>query len=127
MNYWLGVKVLAGIVALLIVGCGNFQTNPSEEIRKKYSAFLETKMDLLLDKHARLVDQVQQGRPKTEQQTSLNKTLDDLTKKGEAVQGQMGELQSAKGANWHALQFGVNQALEELTQAYDNALAQFVG
>ena len=57
----------------------------------------------------------------------LDTNLDKLTKHGKEVQRQIDELKAAKGNDWLALQSGMNQALEELAQSYDKALARFAG
>jgi len=53
--------------------------------------------------------------------------LDDLIRKGQALQRQIEALKAAKGKDWLTLRPGINAALEELSQSYDKALAKFAG
>ena len=123
MRHFVVVNVLVGMAGMMVVGCGYFESGPPEKTRIEYSNFLESKMAQLLDTHASLVRQVQQRGLDSERQTALDATLDDLTKKREAVQRRMETLKAAKGQNWLVLQFGMNEALEKLAQAYNKALA----
>ena len=152
MKYSVAVHVLVGMVWLMIAGCGASESGtpeefqlageevqsgdkeaietiqvPVEENLNEYVKTVEGKWDLLKDKHAKLVDQAQQAGSGTEIKVALDTNLDDLTKQGEEVQRQIDELKVAKGKDWLALQSGMNQALEELAQSYDKALAQFAG
>ena len=127
MKYSVVVNALVGMVAMMVVGCGNFGSSPQEETRVEYSKYAEGKLGQLLDTHAKFVVQVQQRGLGSERQAALDATLDDLTKKGEAVQRQIEALKASKGQDWLALQFHMNQALQELAQSYDKALAQFAG
>ena len=95
---------------------------------------VKDKMGQLIGKHARLADQIQKKGLEGEPQTTIEESIDnlaqiieDLSQKGEEVQKQIDLLREAKGQEWLVLRPGLNQALEELTQAYDKALTQFVG
>ena len=152
MKYSLAVNVFVGMVWLMVAGCGTSESGSPEEYQlageevqsgdkeavetiqasmeenlNEYVKIVEGKMGQLLDKHAKLVDQAQQTGSGTEAQVALDANLEDLTKKGKEVQRQINKLKAAKGKDWLALQSGMNQALEELAQSYDKALAQFPG
>ena len=119
--------ILIGMLCMLVAGCGKFNPGPPEKTRHEYSKFAEGKMGQMLDKHARLAVQIQQRGLEFERRTALDTTLDDLAKKREAIQRQIDELKAAKGQGWWALQFRMNQSLEELAQSYNRAFAQFAG
>ena len=123
MRYSVVVNVLVGMVGMIVIGCGNVGLSPSEETRNEYSKFVEGKMGQLLDTHARLVVQVQQRGLESERQIPLDATLEELRRKWEAVQRRIEALKAAEAQDWLALQFGMNEDLEELTQSYDKALA----
>jgi len=123
MRYAVVVKVLVGLVGMLIVGCGSFGADPPEKTRNEYSKFVEDKMVQLRATHEKFVVEVQQSEVKPKRQTTLEAALDDLTKRRDAVQHQVDALQEAKGQEWFVLQYGMNAALEELSQSYSRAFA----
>ena len=127
MKHSVVVNILVGMVWLLVAGCGYFESGPPEETRHEYAKFAEGRLGQILDTHARLVVQVQQRKLVSERRTALDVTLDDLTKKRQAVERQIEALKAAKGQEWFAHQFRMNQALEELAQSYDKAFARNAG
>ena len=151
MKYSAVVNVLVGIVWMVVAGCGTSESNTPQESRfaeekvqsgdkevvetsqaslqenrNEYVKIIEEKLSQLNENHAKLVDQAQ-ATSGTEVQVVLDKTLDDLTKQGKEVQQQIDELKEVNVDDWLALQPDMNQALEELAQSYDRALAKFTG
>ena len=145
-------NVLLGIGCLVIAGCEysesgfsdvsspvkseakfgdqevvNAMQASSEELLHEFSKVVEGKLSQLKKKQAKLTEQVKKDEIVSEAKAALDATLDDLTKKGEAVQIQIEALKAAKGDDWLALQPGVNQALEDMDQAYEKALVYFAG
>ncbi|WP_447969176.1 hypothetical protein [Nitrospira sp. M1] len=117
------VNVLVGMVGMMVVGCGVFEASPPEETRHEYSKFVEDKMGRLRGTHAQLVVQVEQRELEYECQEILEAALDDLTKKSESVQQRIDALRVATGQDWFMLQYGMNAALEELSESYARAFA----
>ena len=124
MKFSVVITVLVGMVSMLVVGCGYFESGPPEETRKEYSQFAEGQMSQILETHARLAVQIQQRGLESERRTALDTTLVGLTKKREAVQRQFQALKAAKGQGWWAHQFRMNQSLEELAESYNRAFAR---
>ena len=124
MKFSVVVMVLVGMVGMLVVSWGNFESGPPEETRHEYSKFAEGQMSQILETHARLAVQIQQRGLESERRTALDTTLDGLTKKREAVQSQIQAMKAAKGQGWWALQFRMNQSLEELAESYNRAFAR---
>ena len=104
MKHSVIIRVLVGMVAMMVVSCGVFEAGPPEKTRIEYSKFVDDKMDQLLDKHARLVAQVQQADSLTEIRMAWETSLEALTKKRVEVQRHIEALKAAKGQNWFALQ-----------------------
>ena len=152
MKYSMVVNVLVGMVWLMIAGCGTSESGspdesrlaeekmqlgdkevvdtiqaPGEENLNEYVKIVEGKLGQLTDKHAKLVDLGQQAELGSEPQAAFDTSLGDLTKKREEIQVQIETVKAAKGKDWIPLQSGMNQALEELGQSYDTALAKFAG
>ncbi|GJL64162.1 MAG: hypothetical protein NPIRA04_28160 [Nitrospirales bacterium] len=150
MQYSVGVNVLLGIAWMIVVGCGTSESNPPqdtqfaeethqpgakeavetsraslEEGRNEYVKVVEGQLHQLNDDHEKLVDRAHQARPGTQVQADLHKSLENLTGQSQKVQQQIDELKATKVEDWNALQSGMNQALEELTQSYDQALARY--
>ena len=127
MKFSVVVNVLVGMVGLMVAGCGYFESGPPEKTRHEYSKFAEGQMSQILETHARLAVLTQQRGLESERRTALDVTLDDLTKKVEAVQTQIVALKATNGQGWFAHQFRMSQALEELAQSYNRALARYAG
>ena len=145
------INVLLGMVLMVVAGCGTSESNAPQETRlaeekvqsgdkevvetsqaslqenrTEYVKIIEEKLSQLNENHAKLVDQAQ-AVSGSEVQVVLDKTLDDLTQQGKEVQQQIDELKEVNVDDWLALQPDMNQALEELAQSYDRALAKFTG
>lgn len=152
MKYSVGGYILAGIVLLMVAGCGTSESGPSDEsslageerpsgsnevvetIRapfevdpKDYVKTVEGKLGQLQYKHIKLVDRVQHAGLESESQAAFDTNLDALTRKGKEVSRQIEALKTGKGKDLHALQLGMNLALEDLAHSYETALAQFSG
>ncbi|GJL52746.1 MAG: hypothetical protein NPIRA01_39730 [Nitrospirales bacterium] len=150
MKYSVGVNVLIGIAWMMVAGCGTSESNAPqdtqfaeethqpgakevvetsraslEENRNEYVKVVEGQLNQLNDDHEKLVDRAHQARSGTQVQADLGKSLKNLTDQGKKVQKQIDELKATKVEDWNALQSGMNQALEELTQSYDQALAKY--
>ena len=157
MTRFVSEKVLVGMVWIIVAGCGSSESGSTEEYqlagkeiqseendnkdrkiveqapvpltgdRNEYFKIIEDKRGQILDKHARLVTQIQQAGDRSESLPALDVSLDDLIQKTEEVHRQIEVLKAAKGRDWLALQSDMNRALEELGRSYDKALAQFGG
>ncbi len=152
MKYSVIVHVLVGFLCMVITGCGMSESGVSQESklsvekvetgansvtegsqaflvddRNEYVEVVEAKLIQLNDDHAKLVDRAQQAGSGTQLQADLDTMLNELTKQGIDAKEQINELKSAKVEEWLALQSGMNTALEELAQSYDQALAKSAG
>ena len=99
----------------------------SDENMQEFLRSVEEKFGQLKSKHAKLADRIQQGDRSADAKVALDATLENLIRKGQAVQQQIQTLKTAKGQDWLALQAGINQALADMDQAYENALLHFAG
>ena len=139
-------------VCMVLVGCSNSElgTAPESQLGKKdtslendavvevqqalvgetFTAYLKEidgKLGQLKVKHAKLVDHVQKDASETEPTVALNPILSELKMRGEELHIQVEAIKSAKGEDQLALQAGMDKALADLAQAYDQALAKFAG
>jgi len=145
-------NVVLGMVCLLGVGCSNSElgSSPESQLTGKdipldnnavverqqalagetlttYLNGVDDKLSQLKDKHAKLVHHVQKDGSGVEPTVALNAILDEIKKKGEELQFQIEAMKSATGEDQLALQTGMDKTLNELTQSYDKALAEFLG
>lgn len=90
-----------------------------------YYRTVEIRLGQIKEQQARLLDHIQDMRVEGELQGSWKSTLDDLAVKSRAVQRRIEALKTANDKNWPLLQGDMDQALDEMTQAYETALARF--
>jgi hypothetical protein len=152
MKYAVGGYILGGMVLLMVAGCDTSESGPSDEsslagedrplksnevgetIRapfevdlKDYVKTVEAKLGQLQYKHIKLVDRIQPAELESESQTAFDTNLETLTRKREEISREIKALKTGKGKDLHALQLGMNLALEDLAHLYETALAQFSG
>jgi hypothetical protein len=152
MKYFVLDNLGLGLVCMMVFGCSNSElgTSPESQLTGEdtpleshavveaqqalagetlttYLKGVDDKLGQLKDKHAKLVDHVQKDGSGTEPTLALNAILGELKKKGEELQFQIEAMKSAKGEDQLALQTGMDKALADLAQSYDDALAQFAG
>ncbi len=152
MKYSMVVYVLIGFMCVVVAGCGmsesdnpqdtklsggNIESGSTEtaeisqassgESRSEYVQLIEGQFEKLIDNHAKLVGRAQEAGSGTQVEADLGTVLDDLTKQGQVVQQQIDELKAAKPEDWNALQPGMNKAMEELAQSYDQAFTKYAG
>ena len=150
MKLSIGGSVFMGLLGFAALGCEISETEPPLESRLaenddrtsrsrsdsqsmqglagegflEYVHVVEGKFQELQVRHAKLVDGIRHAEKGIGSYSGLDFLLEDLTKKGQAVQRKMEALRTAKGAEWLVLKSGINTALQELSQAYDKAIIQ---
>lgn len=133
---------------LLVVGCGNQE--PAQDTQSKtsvqdvkeelqgavetvgkftedkvaeYQKSLDAKLQTLNEKHEKLESRMKEAGK--EAKDEMNATLADLRSKKEAVKTKLHNLQNSTGKAWEEMGSGVEGAMKDLEEGYDQALKEF--
>ncbi len=153
MKFSASANILAGLGFLLMVGCGSSDSGsspestvntkqiasvgnpieiepssvPQDKDLQEYLKVIDHQMTELKNSHAELVSAAPHRNSDPSNRKAWETSLDDLTHKSQEVEKQVHALKKAKEREWVTLQPGLNHALKELTESYEQALAQVDG
>ena len=150
MQFSGSANILAGLVLLLMVGCEASDSGSSSESTvntkqtasvgipieiepslapqdkglQEYLKVIDHQMTELKNYHAELVNAAQHQSSEPNNRKAWETSLNDLTQKSLEVEKKVHALKKAKEREWVTLQPGLNHALKELTESYEQALAR---